>query len=59
MKNLFNDICDGLIKQGYKDEGGNFENFRILSKGRYGIKVYLQPNNRDNIIIRYYFKKGK
>lgn len=63
MNKLFNALCEGLVSQGYKDEGGNNENYRILSKDGCGIKVYRNDyfvnSELPYIVTRYYFKKGE
>jgi len=54
MKKLFEDITKGLVKQGYKIHGGNYDTFLMLSKNKRIIKVfaddYEQPNH---FIVRY------
>jgi len=54
MKNLFKDITEGLVKQGYTVSGGNDTCFLILSKDGNTIKVFADDYDKPNhFIVRY------
>lgn len=54
MKNLFKDLSNGLVKQGWKISGGNDTNYLIFTKGKKTIKVFGMPAFKpDYFIVRY------
>lgn len=54
MKRLFQDITQGLEKQGWHINGGNYDTFLILSKGEAVIKVFADDYDKPNhFIVRY------
>ncbi len=58
MKNLFTDITQGLVSQGWKIQGGNHDTFLILAKNKKAkkvvIKVFADNYEKPNyFIIRY------
>ena len=57
MNKLFDDLCQGLISQGYK-EYGNCTSLRIFTKDDNEIKVFINKFHKPNsIITRYSYKK--
>lgn len=57
MNKLFDDMCKGLISQGYK-EHGNCTSLRIFTKDDNEIKVFINKFDNPNLIItRYSYKK--
>lgn len=56
---LWLDIVAGLKKEGWKEQGGNFSNWIMMSKGERHIKVFLKDNKKLNqfdtnyIVVRY------
>lgn len=58
MKKLFQDITQGLEKQGWKVQGGNHDTFLMLGKGEEIIKVFADDYAKPNyFIVRYSVKK--
>jgi hypothetical protein len=54
MKQLFQDITQGLIEMGYKVHGGNHDTFLILSKNGNVVKVFADNYDKPNhFIVRY------
>lgn len=58
MKKLYEDIVEGLRKQGYQEQGGG-KYFAILTKDKKTVKVFgyynipLKGREPDHIIVRY------
>ncbi len=56
---LWLDIVAGLKKEGWKEEGGNFNSWIMMSKGDRNIKVFLRDYKKlheediNHVIIRY------
>ncbi len=59
MIKLFKDITEGLVKQGYKINGGNDTCFLILSKDKNVIKVFADNYDKPNYFIVRYSVVGK
>ena len=59
MINLFTDITEGLVKQGYEVKGGNNSTFLVLKKGDNEIKVYADNYTHPNHFIVRYSVKSK
>ena len=54
MKQLFQDITQGLTSQGWRVNGGNYDTFLILSKDDDVIKVYADNYEKPNhFVVRY------
>ena len=60
MIELFKDITEGLVKQGYRINGGNDTGFLILSKDNKVVKVFANDYDKpDHFIVKMKFDLGR